>query len=74
MEHEITGLLAPPRDPAALAAAIVRLLSDTDLARRVSQAGGRLVRERFGVDRMVESTEACYRSVLAGSGPSRTTT
>jgi len=73
VEHEVTGLLAPPRDPEVLAAAIVRLLTETALARRVSEAAGRLVRERFGVDRMVESTEACYRSVLAGDGPSRTT-
>jgi len=68
VDHETTGLLAPPRDPAALAAAIVRLLSEPDLAQRVRDAGRRLVRERYGVDRMVASTEAYYRLVLDRAG------
>lgn len=35
IEHELDGLLVPPRDPAALAAAIVRLLSDPDFSARL---------------------------------------
>jgi glycosyltransferase involved in cell wall biosynthesis len=38
-----TGLLVPPADPDKLAAAIVRLLSDPDLRRRMGVAGRRLV-------------------------------
>lgn len=37
--HEETGLLVPPRDPAALAEAIVRLLKDRQLRRRMGLAG-----------------------------------
>lgn len=36
--HEDTGLLVPPRDPAALADAIERLLGDLALARRLARA------------------------------------
>jgi glycosyltransferase involved in cell wall biosynthesis len=37
--HEDTGLVVPKDDPGALAAAIVRLLRDRDLARRLGQNG-----------------------------------
>jgi len=35
--HEESGLLVPPRDPAALAAAIARLLADPELGRRLAR-------------------------------------
>jgi glycosyltransferase involved in cell wall biosynthesis len=60
----VTGLLVPPRDPAALAAAVVRLLGDPDLARRLGDAGRRHVEERFTVDAMVEGTLRVYRELV----------
>ena len=53
VEHELNGLLVPPRDPAALAAALTRLLADPALQRRFVDAGlarmGRFSREHtFG--------------------------
>ncbi|GMU92480.1 MAG: glucosyl transferase [Candidatus Hydrogenedentota bacterium] len=61
-----TGLLAPPRDPAALAAAVVRMVRDADLRTRVKDAAAELVRDQFTVDRMVEGNLRVYEELLAG--------
>jgi glycosyltransferase involved in cell wall biosynthesis len=52
-----TGVLVPPRDPAALAAALRRLLGDPELRRRMGEAGYRRAAERF-------SAEATTRRML----------
>jgi glycosyltransferase involved in cell wall biosynthesis len=49
-----TGLLVPPEDPAALAAAIARVLEDGTLAERLARAARRLVVDRFDRQRCVE--------------------
>jgi glycosyltransferase involved in cell wall biosynthesis len=59
-----TGLLVPPRDAAALAAALARLLSDAPLARRLGEAGRRRVAERFSLQAMCARTVDVYREVL----------
>jgi glycosyltransferase involved in cell wall biosynthesis len=61
----LTGLLVPPRDPAALAAGIVRLLRDHPLADTLGRAARELVRERFCVDRMVRRVEDLYEAGIA---------
>jgi glycosyltransferase involved in cell wall biosynthesis len=60
-----TGLLVPPRDPIALAAAITRLLTDTPLAVKIGRAGHDLVHERFCVEQMVRSVETIYDEAVA---------
>jgi glycosyltransferase involved in cell wall biosynthesis len=45
-----TGILVPPREVAALADAIVRLLLDKELAKRMGSAGRKRVEERFDRD------------------------
>ena len=67
VDDGVSGLLVPPRDPHALAAAIVRLLEDAELGRRMGEAGLARVRERFTVERMVAETAALYGRV-AGRG------
>jgi glycosyltransferase involved in cell wall biosynthesis len=55
-----TGLLVPPRDPDALARAVVRVLGDPALARRLASAARAFVRERGTKERMVAETIAVY--------------
>lgn len=61
----LTGLVVPPADALALAAAIRTLLADPDRAARLGAAGRRRVQAEFTVDRMVERILVLYRSLLA---------
>jgi glycosyltransferase involved in cell wall biosynthesis len=59
-----TGLLVPPDDPVALAAAIRRLLAGADLRRRLGEQGRRLVLDRFTADHMARSFRTLYDELL----------
>lgn len=55
-----TGILVPPRAPAAVAAAIVRVLRDPAFGRRLALAAHRRVEGELSVTRMAERTAAAY--------------
>jgi type III pantothenate kinase len=57
------GILVPPRDPAALAAAVVRLVEDPEAAARMGRAGREHVRREFSVARMAGETAALYEEL-----------
>jgi len=61
--HEQSGLLVPPGDPAALAAAAIRLLDDTELRARLG-AGAQATAQRFSWDRLAPTAEAAYHAAL----------
>jgi glycosyltransferase involved in cell wall biosynthesis len=63
--HGETGLTVPPRDAPALAAAVSRLLGDTELRHRLGTAARRRVELQFSAEAMVTRTLALYDSVLA---------
>jgi glycosyltransferase involved in cell wall biosynthesis len=63
--HERDGLLVPPLDVGAWAAAIERVLGDAILAARLGAEARRTARETFSMDRTVESTLELYRSLDA---------
>jgi glycosyltransferase involved in cell wall biosynthesis len=65
VRHEREGLLVPRRDPEALAAAIVRLARDRNLADQLAQAARERFLAEFTADVMVERTEALYLELLA---------
>lgn len=60
-----TGLLVPPGDSGAIAAAVARLLDDRELAARLGRAARALIETRFSVDQMVRATETLYTDLLA---------
>jgi glycosyltransferase involved in cell wall biosynthesis len=64
VRHEQTGLLIPPNDPPALAAAISRLAQDQALAQRLAQAGRHFYDEHLRADTMVTQTLATYERCL----------
>lgn len=64
VQHGVEGLLVPAGDAQALAGAVVRLLSDPDLAQTMGQRGQTTVRERFGVQQYVDGVQAVYRGLL----------
>jgi glycosyltransferase involved in cell wall biosynthesis len=55
-----TGLVVPPRDPAALRAALERLLADRDLRRGLGSAARQRARERFSWEAVTDATLAAY--------------
>jgi glycosyltransferase involved in cell wall biosynthesis len=61
----VTGLLVPPRDAAALEAAMTRLLSDQDAARRMGERARRHVHETYEIGAMVRAYEGEYAQLLA---------
>ncbi|MCI0340391.1 MAG: glycosyltransferase [Planctomycetales bacterium] len=67
VEDGATGLLVPAEDPAALAAALDRLLSDAALASRLSEAARARVRERHDLGRYVRALIGLYDRAAAGS-------
>jgi glycosyltransferase involved in cell wall biosynthesis len=60
----VQGLLVPPRDPAALAAALARCLDDAALRVRLG-AAGRSRADAFSTAAMARGTEAVYERALA---------
>src|SRR4051794_18866043 len=58
-----TGILVPPRDHEAMAAAIVTLLTDDAARAEMGAAALARVRTMFSADRMVQDTLAVYRRV-----------
>jgi glycosyltransferase involved in cell wall biosynthesis len=63
-----TGLLVPPRDPAALAAALLRLRREPGERARLGRAGRERVERHFDVRRMVASYEDLYLTPSVVSG------
>jgi glycosyltransferase involved in cell wall biosynthesis len=60
-----SGLLVPPRDPAAMAAAVRRLLIDAPLAGRLARGGRERVEIDFSSEVRLDRIEALYSRLIA---------
>ncbi len=56
----VTGILVAPRDSAALAAALGRIVADPELRRSMGAAGLARARARFGAETMLDKMEAVF--------------
>jgi len=65
IQHEITGLVVPPDDEAALRAAIERLLTDRSLAARLGTAAREIAQQRYSVKVMTQRYEELWRQLAA---------
>lgn len=69
VRHQESGLLVPPGDERALAAALAQVLTDRSMARALGDGGRRLLRETFSWDGIVERWENVYgRATVATTG------
>jgi glycosyltransferase involved in cell wall biosynthesis len=66
--NEVTGLLVPPRDAAALASAIRRMRADPALARRLASGGRERVEREFSSDVTARHVMLIYDEIMAEVG------
>jgi len=59
-----TGLLVPSMDVKAMAEAIIRILTDENMAQEMGRKGQEAVKKNFSVERMVSDTEKVYEGIL----------
>lgn len=69
IENGVTGLLAPPRDPAQLAGAITRLILNPSLRETLGQNARARARGLFSQERHLRDTAACYERLREHVSP-----
>jgi len=65
-EHGVSGLVVPPSDAEALAAALSEILSNDELRERLGSQAKERALTRFTIDRMATDTLEVYREAIAG--------
>ena len=64
VEHGVSGLVVPPRDPPALRAALLRLAHDSRLRHQLGAAARARIEGPFHFRHTVEKTLALYGRLL----------
>jgi glycosyltransferase involved in cell wall biosynthesis len=68
VENGRSGFLVPPGDPVALAAAMVLVLGNSQLAERMGARGRELLEEKFAWIDIATHSEALYMRLWKGRG------
>lgn len=71
VEHGVSGLLVPVRDPSAFAAAVARLMDKPMAARQMAFLGMRRAEARFGVRRYAEEIASVAAEVVTEPATAR---
>lgn len=64
IEHNVTGLLIPPRNPSEMAKAIMSLASDKEKAEKIASAGEDKARRCFSIEKHAEKVMNIYDEIL----------
>ncbi len=68
IENGKDGLLVPPGDAKALAAALVRLLKDPEMRLSLGEAGAAKVRERYEAGKVAAGMGGVFKELIEGRG------
>ena len=71
VEEEVTGLLTPPQDPAALSRALISLLDNPGLRLRMGERGRHFVELRHDAAKSAEQYLRLYRKMVDGARQGR---
>lgn len=72
IEHQVTGLLVPPKSPRQVAEAIVQFVREPRLAQRCARAARQRILKRYTIDRMFQETWDLYVDLLEIERPEST--
>ncbi len=65
MNDGVDGLTVDPRRPESIATALIRVLADESLARRLGDSGRMRVIDRMSIDRLRPANEAFFDACIA---------
>jgi glycosyltransferase involved in cell wall biosynthesis len=65
VKDDVSGFLVPSEDPAALSAAIIRLLTNPSQAKAMGAAGKNLAAEKFTTEAMMNRIASAYKNLLS---------
>jgi glycosyltransferase involved in cell wall biosynthesis len=63
VDHRKTGLIVPPDDPGRFAEAVLQILDDPGLARRMGYNARQKTVEQFGMERMIRELQDLYEEI-----------
>lgn len=64
IKDEENGLLVPPKDPEALAKAIIKLLNNEELALKLGETGRKMVQQKYKWNIVAQETEKVYENMF----------
>ena len=64
IKDEENGLLVPPKDPEALAKAIIKLLNNEELALKLGKTGRKMVQQKYKWNVVAQETEKVYENMF----------